>query len=159
MVTLIDVTTPAELVTLRTLFEEYAASLDFELCFQNFTEELASLPGEYAVPYGRLLIAKFDGEIAGCGALRPLTLPVICEMKRMYVRPQFRGYGIGRIIAHRIVNEARKIGYQKMRLDTVPKMTEAITLYRSLGFTEIAPYRENPIEGALYMELDFQKLQ
>ena len=153
MVTINNVSTPAELAILRTLFEEYAASLDFKLCFQNFSEELAALPGEYAPPMGRLLIAKFDGEIAGCGALRPLELPTICEIKRMYVRPQFRGYGIGRAVAHRIVNEAKAIGYRKMRLDTVPTMTEAIALYRSLGFYEIAPYRENPIEGALYMEL------
>jgi GNAT superfamily N-acetyltransferase len=138
---------------IRELFLEYANSLNFSLCFQSFENELASLPGDYAPPHGRLLLAGYGSEIAGCVALHKLESE-ICEMKRLYVRPQFRGKGLGRVLAERVVDEARNVGYQRLRLDTVETvMRDAVALYRKLGFKEIAPYRDNPIEGALYMEL------
>ena len=137
----------------RELFLEYAQSLTFDLCFQSFDKELAGLPGDYAPPEGRLLLAIFDGQTAGCVALHKIENDV-CEMKRLYVRPQFRGKGLGKALAERIIHEAREIGYKKLRLDTVePVMRAAVTMYRQLGFQEIEPYRANPIEGALYMEL------
>lgn len=133
---------------------EYATSLNFSLCFQNFDHELAALPGDYAPPDGRLLLGEFKGELAGCVALHRLDRET-CEMKRLYLRPKFRGEGIGRALAERIIAEARTIGYKAMRLDTVePVMKNAVQLYRDLGFREIAPYRSNPIAGALYMELE-----
>jgi len=136
----------------RELFIEYSQSLGFSLCFQNFDLELAGLPGKYAPPKGRLLLATCDRQIAGCVALRPLEEGV-CEMKRLYLRPQFRGKGLGRVLAERIIQEAVGIGYRLMRLDTVePMMKDAVALYRRLGFIEIAPYCDNPTEGTLYME-------
>jgi putative acetyltransferase len=138
----------------RELFLEYAQSLGFSLCFQNFDKELAGLPGDYAPPEGRLLLAECEGQLAGCVALHKLGLG-ICEMKRLYLRPQFRGRGLGRALAEHIIAEARRIGYQHMRLDTVePVMKDAVAMYRKLGFKEVAPYRSNPIVGAMYMELD-----
>ena len=123
------------------------------MCFQRFDQELAALPGEYAPPDGRLLIAEYRGQLAGCVALHKLE-PEICEMKRLYLRPQLRGRGVGRAIAETAIAEARLIGYRKMRLDTVePVMPNAVAMYRRLGFVEIEPYRANPIAGALYMEL------
>ena len=141
----------------RRLFEEYAASLDFDLCFQGFGEELAGLPGDYAPPAGRLLLASVGDDIAGCVALRPIEADV-CEMKRLYVRPAFRGVGAGRILAESIIHEARVAGYRRMRLDTLASMTAARQLYQQLGFREIAPYRNNPVPDAAFLELDLTGL-
>lgn len=136
----------------KDLFREYEQSLDVSLCFQGFEQELACLPGAYAPPRGRLLLALDNGRPAGCVALKPLG-DSACEMKRLYVRPEFRGRRVGRRLAEAIITEARAIGYGRMRLDTLPSMTEAIAMYRSLGFAEIAPYYANPVPGALFMEL------
>jgi len=150
---LVQVESQTQIAQARELFLEYAQSLGFSLCFQNFDKELASLPGDYAPPQGRLLMAEYEGELAGCVALHQLE-PGICEMKRLYLRPQFRGKRLGRVLADRIIAEARQIGYRRMRLDTVePVMKDAVAMYRRIGFREIAPYCANPIAGALYMEL------
>lgn len=142
----------ADLTHIRALFSEYAESLDFDLCFQDFETELATLPGRYAPPSGELLLAVDGEEVQGCVALRRLDGD-ICEMKRLWVRPRFRGSGLGRQLAKAIIEEGRRIGYTTMRLDTVASMSSAISLYRSLGFVETPPYTDNPIPGALFMEL------
>ena len=156
MVTIVDAMAVDDGLTVRRLFEEYAASVGIDLCFQGFAEELAGLPGNYERPRGRLLLALQDGATAGCVALRPLE-QVVCEMKRLYVRPAFRAHGIGRVLVSRVVQEARQAGYQQMRLDTLPSMTAAQALYRRLGFQEIAPYRNNPIGGAVFLELQLDR--
>jgi len=151
---IIQASSPAQIEQARNLFDEYAKSLGFSLCFQNFDQELATLPGSYAPPQGRLLLAEYEGELAGCVALRPLE-PGICEMKRLYLLPKFRGKRLGRAIAEHLIAEARQIGYRSMRLDTVePVMGDAVAMYRRLGFREIPAYRKNPMAGTLYMELD-----
>jgi|SRR5437867_2491647 len=151
---IVQVDLTEQVSAVRELFLEYARSLNFSLCFQSFEKELAELPGDYTPPDGRLLLATYDSQPAGCVALHKLDQG-ICEMKRLYVRPGFRGKGLGRVLAERVVADAREIGYKRLRLDTVePVMRDAVALYRKLGFREIAPYRENPIEGALYMELE-----
>lgn len=150
---LIQAALPEQIEQVRELFLEYAQSLGFSLCFQGFDEELNSLPGAYAPPKGRLLLAKYAGQPAGCVALRPLESP-ICEMKRLYLRPAYRGKGLGRMLTDRVITEARLIGYERMRLDTIQSsMQDAIAIYRKIGFQEIPPYRKNPIAGALYLEL------
>ncbi len=140
------------LLQVRTLFEEYAASLGIDLCFQDFAQELATLPGAYSPPGGRLLLARWDREPAGCVAFRPLQHD-ICEMKRLYVRPAYRGSGVGRALADRIIGEASAAGYTSMRLDSLSSMEPALQLYRRMGFRDVPPYRENPVPGAVFMEL------
>ena len=145
--------TPEDFALARTLFLEYAGSLGFDLSFQDFDDEVASLPGAYAEPMGCILLAEAEGAAAGCVAVRPLGSGA-CEMKRLYVRPACRGRGAGHTLAAAALREARARGYRRMRLDTVPGMDAAIALYRALGFHAIDPYRPNPIPGALYMEID-----
>jgi putative acetyltransferase len=143
----------AQIEQARELFLEYARSLGFSLCFQNFDQELAHLPGDYSPPHGRLLLAEFEGKLAGCVALHKLENE-ICEMKRLYLRPQFRGKGLGRALANRIIAEARHIGYSRLRLDTVESaMQDAVAMYLKLGFRKIDPYCANPMPSALYLEL------
>jgi len=171
MVEILYATTPQQIATLRELFLEYQHWLGVDLCFQSFEAELAALPGEYAPPTGRLLLALYDAQPAGCVALRRLAPDVAscsgassdrplppsesaCEMKRLFVRPQFQSLKIGRLLAERIIAEARAIGYHTMRLDTLPVMTRAHALYAALGFQQIPPYRHNPVPGAIYMELN-----
>jgi putative acetyltransferase len=144
------------LAAVRQLFEEYAASLDVSLCFQGFDEELSSLPGTYAPPRGRLLLASRGNEGAGCVALRPLERDT-CEMKRLYVRPAYRTGGVGRLLAERVIHEAATVGYRRMRLDTLPTMETALQLYRRVGFREIAPYTANPVKGAMFLELQLDR--
>ena len=136
----------------RELFCEYEAESQLDLCFQNFEAELAGLPGAYAPPEGRLLLALYEGHLAGSVALRKFE-DGICEMKRLFVRPAFRGQGIGRALARRIIEEARAAGYSTMKLDTLARMRAAVTLYESLGFHRIEAYRPNPLEDVVYMEL------
>ena len=151
--TFVEANSASQIAQARELFLEYAQSLGFSLCFQNFDQELADLPGDYAPPAGRLLLAEVEGQLAGCVALHKLD-PAICEMKRLYLRPQFRGKGLGRLLAEKIIAEARRIGYEHMRLDTVgPVMKDAVAMYRRFGFKDIAPYRPNPNAGVLYLEL------
>jgi putative acetyltransferase len=146
---------PEDVSMARELMLEYAESLGFNLCFQGFEEEMQSLPGKYAPPSGRLLLALWDERPAGVIALRALEEPGLCEMKRLYVRQGFRGHGIGCILAERVISEAREIRYSRMRLDTVQgKMDRAIAMYRELGFKETVAYYNSPVSQTLFMELD-----
>lgn len=149
----IQANTPQEIQIARELFEEYAAWIEVSLCFQNFAQELAGLPGAYAPPDGRLLLLAVNDQIAGCGALRKIGEGT-CEMKRLFLRAAFRGQGLGRKLAEAIIAEACQIGYERLRLDTMPgRMDQAIGIYRSLGFREISPYYANPFSDVLFMEL------
>jgi putative acetyltransferase len=153
---IVPAVTPDLLREVGALFLEYAASLGFDLCFQDFDTELADLPGRYAPPAGALLLALVGEDLAGCVAMRPFADDV-CEMKRLFVRPGYRGRGVGGALAVAIIEAARRAGHTTMRLDTVPSMVEAIALYRSLGFVGIPPYRNNPVPGAVFMELDLAR--
>lgn len=146
---------PDDLPAVAALLREYAAGLDVDLCFQDFEAELASLPGAYAPPAGRLLLARHDGEPVGCVALRPLG-EGRCEMKRLYLRPSARGAHLGERLVRRLCDEARAAGYDEMRLDTLPSMTSAIALYERLGFVPIVPYVFNPVPGARFLALDLR---
>ena len=151
---LVEAHSPEDIVRVRRLFRAYADWLAVDLCFQDFERELADLPGCYAPPAGRLLIARVGGEVAGCVGLRPLD-PSVCEMKRLWVEPGFAGHGIGRALAEAVVATARTIGYERMRLDTIPdRMPAAQHLCASLGFREIPPYYDNPLPGVVMLELE-----
>lgn len=152
MLKIFDAHVGKNLKVVKKLFEEYADSLDFDLCFQNFDKELANLPGQYAPPAGCLLLALNNGRAAGCVGLRK-TNKNVCEMKRLYVRSQFRRRGIGRALAEAVIERAQKTGYKRMRLDTVPSMKAAKRLYESMGFKKIEAYRYNPLKGAIFLEL------
>lgn len=146
-----------ELQAVHALFAEYADSLSFDLRFQNFDDEMADLPGEYVEPRGALLLAFVDGAVAGCCALRPLDnadYPNAAEMKRLYVRKAFRGFGLGRHLTEAILDAARRAGYASVLLDTLDDMESARALYTELGFEEIPPYYHNPIAGAHYLKAD-----
>jgi GNAT superfamily N-acetyltransferase len=148
---------PALIDATRALFTEYAQALGIDLCFQRFDEELAALPGEYAAPQGGLLLAFVDGELAGCGAFRPLPdadYANACEMKRLYVRRAFRRFGLGRVLAQALIDTATQAGYSAMLLDTLDDMEAARGLYETLGFVEVPPYYFNPIPGAHYLKVD-----
>ncbi|HMC14521.1 MAG TPA: GNAT family N-acetyltransferase [Albitalea sp.] len=147
--------TPDLLEVTREIFREYAQSLDVDLCFQNFEHELATLPGEYAPPGGCLLLALVDNALAGCGAMRALPdsdYANACEMKRLYVRPAFRRFGLGRVLAQALLDEAQRAGYSEVLLDTLDDMEAARGLYATLGFEEVPPYYYNPIPGAHYLK-------
>lgn len=152
MTTIVQASDDAAVAQARELFCEYAAESQLDLCFQNFEAELAGLPGAYAPPEGRLLLALYEGQLAGCVALRKFE-DGVCEMKRLFVRPAFRGQGIGRLLACRVIEEARAAGYSSMRLDTLARMRAATALYESLGFRRIEAYRPNPLEDVVYLEL------
>jgi putative acetyltransferase len=153
MTRIIQVETPGEIEIIRALFREYAGSLAEGFCFKGFEAELAALPGEYAPPTGRLYLAYVKEETAGCVGLRKIG-EGICEMKRLYVRPLFRGNGIGRKLVLQLVEEGRELGYSKMRLDTMPYLERAIELYRAMGFKPIDNYRPDPVPGAVCFELN-----
>jgi putative acetyltransferase len=153
MISILPATTPEQIAQVRALFLDYAASLKFDLGFQGFERELAELPGDYAPPKGRLLLAYLNHEAVGCAALHEQS-GEIGEMKRLYVKPSARGHGIGRRLSEEIIRAAAEIGYTRIRLDTIAdQMQEAVAMYRKQGFVDIPPYRHNPIAGALYMEL------
>ncbi len=160
MIEIIEAETIEHIEIVRQLFREYEKSLDIDLCFQGFEAELANLPGKYAAPDGRLFLALVDGKTAGCIALRKLEQDV-CEMKRLFVRDEFRGFGLGKLLIEKLIEEARLTGYKKMRLDTLPdKMAKAVKLYESHGFRKIEPYYDSPFGETLFMEknLESEKL-
>ena len=150
-----DATSGTDIEAARGLFLEYQAAIGVDLCFQGFREELATLPGAYSRPSGRLLLAVDGRSVLGCVGLRPLG-GTDCELKRLYVRREGRGAGLGRLLVATVLDQARTVGYRRILLDTLPSMGEAIALYRSLGFTDAAPYCHNPIAGALYFVLELQ---
>lgn len=147
--------TTSQIASARELIREYSASLGIDLSFENFEQEMAAFPAPYTRPGGLILVALEGGEAVGVVGFRRLSGKV-CELKRMYVRPGLRGLGIGRRLAERAIEEARDVGYTRMRLDTLSRLKEAVSLYGSLGFREIAPYRANPHKGVIYLELDLR---
>ncbi len=153
MLKIIQATTPEQLETARNLFREYQQFLNVDLCFQGFEEELASLPGKYAAPYGEILLAEFDGKMAGCVAVRAIKGD-ICEMKRLYVKDEFRGLSIGKKLAEEIIKKAKQLNYKKMQLDTLERLQAAMGIYQQLGFKKISPYYANPLDEVVYWELD-----
>ena len=154
MLNILQAETPQQIALARELMTEYAAALGFDLCFQGFDEEMRALPGKYAPPAGRILLAFWDGQAAGVIAMRALEESGACEMKRLFVRPGYRGRALGRALAEKLIGEARRIGYTRMRLDTIQgKMDRAIELYRELGFREIPAYYPTPVQETLFMEL------
>jgi ribosomal protein S18 acetylase RimI-like enzyme len=156
MIEIIQARTPEQIDEARRIFREYETWLDLDLCFQNFEDELRTLPGKYAPPDGRLFLAYFDAQLAGCIAMRKLA-DNVCEMKRLFVRGEFRGRNIGPMLIEKLLLEARQARYEKMRLDTFPpKMKKAVELYKLHGFYEIPPYYDNPHEGVLYLEKDLR---
>jgi putative acetyltransferase len=155
MLTVEEAYSGARLEQVRQLFLEYAESLGLDLCFQGFQNELDTLPGTYQRPGGRLLLATWHDTVAGCVGLRPLE-PGVCEMKRLYIRPAYRGLRLGAALAGHIIQQAREAGYRSMRLDSLPSMGAALALYRRLGFQDIPPYRENPVPGAVFLELPLE---
>ena len=157
MIEILQAETAEQIEETRKLFREYEKWLGLDLCFQGFEEELKTLPAKYAIPDGRLFLALVNGKTAGCIALRKLEQSV-CEMKRLFVRSEFRGLGLGKILIEKLIDEARFIGYEKMRLDTLPdQMAKAVKLYKSHGFVEISPYYENPYKETLFLELNLKK--
>ena len=152
MTTILPASSAPEIAAACEIIREYAGSLGVDLCFQNLERELAGLPGEYAPPRGRFLLACVDEKVAGCVAVRPCSAE-ICEMKRLYVRPPYRGLGLGRQLATTAVAEARAIGYREMRLDSLPFMEDAVRLYVQMGFRPCAPYYDTPIAGTRFLSL------
>ena len=148
---IIKAQTPQDMAQAKALFQAYADTLDFDLAFQGFLQEVSGLPGPYAPPHGAILLAYENGQALGCVALKPLE-PKICEMKRLFVRPEVRRKNLGKKLAEAIIHLAKSMGYERMRLDTVPQFAEAISLYKALGFRPIEAYSHNPLEGALYFE-------
>lgn len=151
----VTIDTPHLLTMVQGLFLEYAQSLSFSLCFQNFNEELSTLPGSYAPPSGRIFVAKVDGVCVGCVALHSIG-DNQCELKRLYVKREYRHWGLGRLLTNKTIEAARRIGYHRVYLDTINTMVAAIKLYESVGFVKTEPYRENPIPGAVYMVLELR---
>ena len=152
-VEIIDAVSLQQIETVRTLFIEYQQWLNFSLCFQGFDKELAELPGKYSAPKGRLYLVTQGSAVAGCAALRPMEKEGVCEMKRLFLREDFRGKGVGKLLAERIVADAGTIGYRAMRLDTLQRMEAARALYKKLGFRIIPAYYDNPMGEVVYMEL------
>jgi len=150
MLNIADATTPEDIATVRALIREYQSLLGVDLCFQGFDAEMRNLPGDYAPPRGRLLLATHDGKPVGCVALRDAGASR-SEMKRLFVRPGTRGLGVGNALVSRVVDDARTIGYAEIVLDTLPSMADAQRMYERFGFRDIAPYRENPIQGTRYL--------
>jgi putative acetyltransferase len=154
MLAILQAETPQQIATARELMIEYATALGFDLCFQNFDEEMRTLPGKYAPPAGRIFLADWNGQAAGVIAMRPLEEAGACEMKRLFVRSAFRGKSLGRALAEKLIAEAAAIGYRKMKLDTIQgKMDQAIALYEALGFRDVAPYYPSPVRETRFMEL------